>query len=261
LIHPFDDPAVIAGQGTIGLELLEQCPQLDTIVVPVGGGGLISGIAAAVKAIRPEVRIVGVETAAIPAALRSRKAGEIVTLPAAETIAEGISVRRIGEHTFRHIEAHVDELVAVEEEEIASAVLLLLEREKTVVEAACASVVAAVLGGYLGDLRGRTVVMLLSGGNIDVNLLSRIIDRGLARDGRLTSLSVRLADRPGALAGLTAVLAESGANVLRLDHRRGGEGVWLTEAVVDLVLETRGHDHVGSLLGRLEAAGYAHTRR
>jgi threonine dehydratase len=261
LIHPFDDPAVIAGQGTVGLELLEQCPEMDTVVVSVGGGGLISGLAVAIKTVRPSVRIVGVEAATIPAALRSREAGERVTLPAAETIAEGISVRRIGEHTFPHIERYVDDLVAVGEEEIASAVLLLLEREKTVVEAACASTVAAVLGGHAGDLRGRRVVMVLSGGNIDVNLLSRIIDRGLARDGRLTTLSVRLRDRPGALAGLTRVLAESGANVLRLDHRRGGEGVWLTEAVVDLTLETRGPDHVEGLLARLDEAGYPHSQR
>lgn len=256
LVHPFDDPAVIAGQGTIGLELLEQCPGLDTVVVPVGGGGLISGIATAIKSIRPEVRVVGVETAAIPAALRSREAGERVTMPAAETIAEGIAVRRIGQETFALIERYVDELVAVDEEAIASAVLLLLEREKTVVEAACAVTVAATLGGHLGDLAGRTVVMMLSGGNIDVNLLSRIIDRGLARDGRLTRLDVRLQDRPGALASLTALLADSGANVLRLEHVRGTEGLWLTEATVQLTLETRGPDHVGSLVARLEEAGY-----
>lgn len=261
LVHPFDDPAVIAGQGTIALELLEQCADLNVVVVPVGGGGLISGIATALKELRPSVRIVGVEAANIPAALRSREAGERVTVPVAETIAEGISVRRIGEHTFPLIERHVDELVAVDEEEIASAVLLLLEREKTVVEAACATTVAAVLNGHISDLQGAGVVMLLSGGNIDVNLLSRIIDRGLTRDGRLTHLDVRLRDRPGALAALTALLAETGSNVLRLEHRRGTAGLWVTEAVVELTLETRGREQVQDLLARLAEGGYDVTPR
>ena len=260
LVHPFDDPAVIAGQGTIGLELLEQVPGLDVVVVSVGGGGLIAGIAAAIKAIRPGVRIIGVESRALPAALRSREAGELVTIPAAESIAEGIAVRRIGEHSFELIQEHVDELLAVSEEEIASAVLLLLEREKTVVEAACATTVAAVVNGHIRGLEGKNVVMMLSGGNIDVSLMSRIIERGLIQDGRLANLVVRLRDRPGALATLTAVLAESGANVLSLDHRRGHGGVWLTEAEVSLTLETRGRAHVEELVALLGARGFTVQR-
>ncbi|HEU0076628.1 MAG TPA: threonine ammonia-lyase, partial [Longimicrobiaceae bacterium] len=257
LIHPFDDPLVIAGQGTVGLELLEQVPEMDVVVVPVGGGGLISGIAMAVKELRPEVRVVGVEAATLPAALRAREAGEPVTIPPAQTIAEGIAVRRIGDNTFRLIERYVDELVVVDEEEIASAVLLLLEREKTVAEAACASGVAAVVGGHVAGLEGKNVVMVISGGNIDVNLLSRIIERGLIRDGRLAHLRVRVDDRPGALATLTALLAAQGANVLTLEHRRGVQGLWLTEAEIDLALETRGREHVTELVRVLAGEGYA----
>ena len=256
LIHPFDMEAVIAGQGSIGLELLEQCPEMDVVVVPVGGGGLISGIALAIKEVRPEVRLVGVESSVLPAAYRAREAGELVTIPGAETIADGIAVRRIGDNTFGLIQKYVDELVVVDEAEIASAVLLLLEREKTVAEPAAATSVAAAVYGTLGGLVGKNVVMLLSGGNVDVTLLSRIIDRGLLKDGRMAELVVRVSDRPGALARLTAALAESGANIVSLEHRRGHGTVWVTEAEIALTLETRGQDHVKELVESLTAAGY-----
>jgi threonine dehydratase len=256
LIHPFDDPAIIAGQGTIGLELLEQCPEMDVVVVGVGGGGVISGIATAIKEVRPEVRVIGVESDALPAALRARQAGELVTIPPAETIAEGIAVRRIGEQTFRQIERYVDELVTVSEEEIAAGVLLLLEREKTVAEAACATTVAAVLEGHIADLQGKHVVMLLSGGNIDVGLMSRIIERGMVQDGRRAYMRVRVKDRPGVLAALTTMLAETGANIFKLDHNRATAGLWVTEVEIDLGLETRGRAHVEQITTRLRAAGY-----
>lgn len=256
LIHPFDMDDVIAGQGSIGLELLEQCPEMDVVVVPVGGGGLISGIALAIKEIRPEVRVVGVESSVLPAALRAREAGQLVTIPPAETIADGIAVRRIGENTFSLLERYVDELVVVDEEEIASAVLLLVEREKTVAEPAAASSVAAAVYGTLGGLVGKNVVMVLSGGNVDVTLLSRIIDRGLLKDGRMAQLTVRVPDRPGALASLTAMLGDAGANIVSLEHRRGHGSVWVTEAEIALTLETRGRDHVAELVERLTAAGY-----
>jgi threonine dehydratase len=256
LIHPFDMEPVIAGQGTIGLELLEQCPEMDVVIVPLGGGGLIAGIALAIKEIRPEVRVVGVESSALPAALRAREAGELVTIPPADTIADGIAVRRIGERSFALIERYVDELVAVDEEEIASAVLLLLEREKTVAEPAAAASVAAAVYGQVGGLVGKNVVMLLSGGNVDVTLISRIIERGLVKDGRMAHLNVRVKDRPGALATLTAVLAESGANIVSLEHRRGLGEVWVTEAEIALTLETRGRDHVDEIAGMLTQAGY-----
>ncbi len=256
LIHAFDDEYISAGQGTIGIELLEQCPEMDVLVVPVGGGGLIGGIALAVKSVRPEVRVVGVEAETLPAALRARQAGKIVAVEPGETIADGIAIRRVGDVNFPILEQWVDDLVTVSEEEIASAVLLLLEREKTVAEPAAAVTLAAVLGGQVGPIAGRNVVMVLSGGNIDVNLLSRIIDRGLTNDGRLTRLEVRVPDRPGALAGLTARVAEKGANVLRLEHRRGTHGMWLTEVEVELVLEMRGRTHVDELVAFLVASGY-----
>ena len=256
LIHPFDDPAVIAGQGTIGLELLEQVPEADVVVVGVGGGGIISGIALAMKELRPEVRVVGVESAVLPAALRAREAGRPVVIPPADTIAEGIAVRRIGDVTFRHMERYVDELVTVSEEEIAAGVLLLLEREKTVAEAACATTVAAVVNGHVGGLEGKNVVMVLSGGNIDVTLMSRIIERGLVQDGRRALLRVRVNDRPGTLAALTALLAETGANIQKLDHNRAMADLWVTEAEIDLMLETRGREHVAQIVERLAGAGY-----
>jgi threonine dehydratase len=256
LIHPFDDPGIIAGQGSIGLEVLEQVPYVDVVVCAVGGGGIISGIATAIKETRPGVRVVGVESAALPAALRAREAGELVTIPPAETIAEGIAVRRIGENTFGLIERYVDELVVVSEEEIASGVLLLLEREKTVAEAACATTVAAVVGGHVADVAGKNVVMILSGGNIDVTLMSRIIDRGLVQDGRRATLRVRVKDRPGALAALTAQLAKTGANVLRLDHNRAMADLWVTEAEIDLTLELRGRDHLQQVIAALRAEGF-----
>jgi threonine dehydratase len=256
LIHPFDDPGIIAGQGTIGLELMEQVPELDVVVCGVGGGGIISGIALAIKETRPEVRIIGVESAALPAALRAREAGRPVVIPPAETIAEGIAVRKIGEVTFGHIERYVDELVTVSEEEIAAGVLLLLEREKTVAEAACATTVAAVVNGHIAGLAGKNVVMVLSGGNIDVTLMSRIIERGLVQDGRRAHLRVRVKDRPGTLAALTALLADTGANVQKLDHNRAMADLWVTEAEIDLTLETRGRPHVGEIVARLTAAGY-----
>jgi threonine dehydratase len=256
LIPPFDDPAIIAGQGTIGLELLEQVPELDVVVCGVGGGGIISGIALAIKEIRPEVRIVGVESAALPAALRAREAGRPVVIPRAETIAEGIAVRKIGDVTFPHVERYVDELVTVSEEEIAAGVLLLLEREKTVAEAACATTVAAVCGGHVRGVAGKNVVMILSGGNIDVTLMSRIIERGLVQDGRRAHLRVRVKDRPGALAALTALLADVGANVQKLDHNRAMADLWVTDAEIDMTLETRGRAHVGQIVERLTQAGY-----
>ena len=256
MIHPFDDADVIVGQGTIGLELLEQCPELDVVVVPLGGGGLISGIAAAVKASKPGTRVIGVEAENLPTAHSARSAGELVTIPAGETIADGIAVRRCGDRTYPLIEELVDDIVLVSEEEIATAVLLLLEREKTVVEPAAATTLAAAVRGSLGEVAGKNVVMVLSGGNIDVNLLSRIIERGLAHDGRLAELVVCVPDRPGALAGVTALLAEQGANILQLDHRRGAAGLRITEVEVEMTLETRGRSHVESIVSAMEAAGY-----
>lgn len=256
LLHPFDDRQVIAGQGTIGLEILEQCPGVEVVVVPVGGGGLIAGVACALKERRPSIRVIGVEAARLPAALRAREARGLVTVPPNETIADGIRVQRIGELTHPLIERYVDDLVTVEEEEIARAVLLLLEREKTVAEPAAATTLAAVVGGRVEGLEGREVVMVLSGGNIDVNLLSRIIDRGLINDGRMAELEVRVQDRPGSLAALTALIAAQDANVLSLHHRRSAPKLGITEAEIDVTLETRGREQVVELIGVLQSNGF-----
>lgn len=255
-VHPFDDLRVIAGQGTLGLELLDQRPDVSGVIVAVGGGGLIAGIAVAIKARRPDVRVVGVEANAIPAMQRSLEAGRSVVLPAAPTIADGIAVRQVGDLTLALARKYVDEIVTVSEEEIANAILLLLEIEKTVVEGAGAAPLAALLNRRLG-LQGACVVLVLSGGNIDVTMLSRIIDRGLVKDGRLVRLGVLLRDRPGALARLTSLIAEERANILHIEHDRAfSRGATIDETEVELTLETSGRDQIEQLKARLEAAGY-----
>ncbi|MGH7403897.1 MAG: threonine ammonia-lyase, partial [Candidatus Rokuibacteriota bacterium] len=232
-VHPFDDPRVIAGQGTIGLELVAQVPGLDAVLVPVGGGGLVSGVALAVKAQRPAVEVIGVQTQEVPAMTSALTAGTRVTVPAATTIADGIAVRRVGEHTFQLARRHVDRLVTVTEEEIANAILLLLEIEKTVVEGAGAVPLAALANRRVA-LEGRTVALIVSGGNIDVNVIARVIERGLVKDGRLVRLRVRLRDRPGALARLTALVAEARANVLRIEHDRAFSRAPVGDSEVEL---------------------------
>jgi threonine dehydratase len=255
-VHPFDDERVIAGQGTIGLELLEQRPDLDAIVVPVGGGGLASGVGVAVKSRRPGVRLVGVQTDALPSMRRALEAGRPVRLDPASTIADGIAVREVREHTLALTKSYVDDLVTVSEEELARAVLLLVEIEKAVVEGAGAAPLAALLNRQLG-LEGLTVVLVLSGGNIDVTMLARIIEHGLVKDGRLVRLSVVLRDRPGALARLTALVAEQRANVVHIEHDRAfARWSAIGETEVALTLETSGRDHIDRLLARLRDAGY-----
>ena len=255
-VHPFDDPRVIAGQGTLGLELLEQLPDVEAVLVPVGGGGLVGGVALAVKAKRPDVRVIGVQSAALPAMSRSLERGERVRVDPAPTIADGIAVRQVGALTLDLARRWVDRVVTVDEEELANAVLLLLEIEKTVVEGAGAAPLAALLNRRL-DLEGRRVALVLSGGNIDVTMLSRIIERGLVKDGRVVRLGVLLRDIPGALARLTALIAEERANILHILHDRAFSphaGIGQTE--VELTLETSGPDQIAAVKRRLEAAGY-----
>ncbi len=255
-VHPLDDDRVIAGQGTIALELLEQQPTMDAVIVPVGGGGLIAGLALALKTRRPDVRLIGVEAGAIPAMRDAVAAGHRVTAPAAATIADGIAVREVGERAFAIVRKHVDELVTVSEEELANAILRLLESEKTVVEGAGAASVAALLNRPLG-LAGQTVVALLSGGNIDVTMLARIIERGLVKDGRLVKLRVVLRDRPGALMQLTVIVAAERANIVHIVHDRAfSDWVAVGETEVELTLVTSGRDHIDRLVARLGAAGY-----
>ena len=254
-VHPFDDPRVIAGQGTIGLELVAQVPDLEAVLVPVGGGGLAAGIAVAVKARRPGVEVIGVQADEIAAMKAAWASGERVTVSPAPTIADGIAVRRAGEHTLALCRRWVDQMVSVSEEEIANAILLLLEIEKTVVEGAGAVPLAALVNKKVA-LAGKTVALVLTGGNIDVNLVSRIIERGLVKDGRLVRLAVMLRDRPGQLARLTALVAEMRANVLHILHDRAFSRARLSETEVELTLETSGREQIEAVKRHLTAAGY-----
>jgi len=252
-VHPFDDDAVIAGQGTVGLEIIEQNPYLDAAIVPIGGGGLIGGIACAIKETNPKVKIIGVQTARLPSMVAAVEAGRPVTLAPAQTIADGIAVRRAGERTLPLVQRYVDDIVAVDEEEIANAILFLLEREKTVAEGAGAAGVAALLQKKTG-LAGKKVVVLVCGGNIDVNFLSRIIERGLVKDGRLVRLRLRIRDYPGALHAVTGILSELRANILSVLHDRAYYGVSLGETGIDVTLETRGREHIEEIEKRLAEA-------
>jgi len=254
-VHAFDDDAIIAGQGTIGLELLEQEWDLEAIVVPVGGGGMIGGIACAVKELRPEIKVVGVETARVPSMIRAVEGHAPVTLPPASTIGDGIAVRRAGDRTLPLVERYVDEIVTVDEEEIANAILLLLEREKTVAEGAGA-VGAAALLNHKTSLKGLRTAVVISGGNIDVNFLSRIIERGLVKDGRLVRLRLRALDQPATLHKVLGLIAEKRANVMDIVHDRAHYGVHLGETVIDLTLETRGRPHADEIVAALVAGGY-----
>jgi threonine dehydratase len=257
LVHAYDDERVIAGQGTIGLELLEQLPDVRTVVVPIGGGGLISGIAVAMKEQRPDIRIVGVEASAAASALASRRAGRIIAIESADTIADGIAVKRPGDLTFPLIERYVDDIVAVDEVEIAAGVHMLLERQKLLAEGAGAVALAALLTGKIPVRRGEQVVMILSGGNIDLNLAGRIVDRGLVADGRLARLAVTVPDRPGSLALLTRLVAEAGANVLEVAHGRAFADISVRDVEIVMLLETRGSDHVNAITKVLEDHGVA----
>jgi len=259
LIHAFDDDAVIAGQGTLGLEILEQQPDIEVIVAPIGGGGLIGGIACAAKERNQAVRVFGVQPAKLPSMKAAVEHGSPVTLKPAATIADGIAVRRAGERTFPLVQKYVDDIVTVEEEEIANAILLLLEREKTLAEGAGAASIAAVLNHKL-PLEGKKIAVLVCGGNIDVTLLARIIERGLVKDGRLVRLRVHLTDYPGALHRLTGILAELRANIVETAYDRAYHGVNLGDTAIDITMETRGPAHIAELLAALLAAGYAHER-
>jgi threonine dehydratase len=259
LIHAFDDDAVIAGQGTLGLEILSQTPDIDVIVSPIGGGGLIGGIACAVKETNPKLKVYGVQPSRLPSMKAAVAQGRPVTLESAKTIADGIAVRRAGERTLPLVQKYVDDIVTVEEEEIANAILLLLEREKTLAEGAGAAAIAAVLNRKL-PLEGKRIAVLVCGGNIDVTLLSRIIERGLVKDGRLVRLRVHLPDYPGALYRLTGILADHRANIVETAYDRAYHGVNLGDTAIDITMETRGPEHIAELLRALESAGYTHER-
>ncbi len=249
-IHAFDDPDVIAGQGTLGPEILEECPDLDTVIVPIGGGGLISGVATAVKELKPGVKVVGVEAAGAASAKAALEQGQPTALSAVHTLADGIAIKRVGDVTFPIIQRCVDEIVTVDEDEIAAAVLLLLERSKTVVEGAGATPAAALM--YHGKVaKGKTVVLLLSGGNIDVNMLGKIIDSGLAKSGRFMTVEVVLDDVPGSLYALLGHISRLEANVLTIEHNRTSAKAPFRKTFVTLHLETRGYYHVEEIAREL----------
>jgi threonine dehydratase len=258
-VHPFDDDAVIAGQGTLGLELLEQVPTVEVVFVAIGGGGLASGLACAMKETNPGVRVIGVQAARLPSMKLAVERKTLVTVPASTTIADGIAVRRAGNRTLPMIEKYVDEIVTVEEEEIASAVLLLLEREKILAEGAGAASLAALLYRKT-PVSAKKAVVVISGGNMDVTLLSRIIERGLVKDGRLVRLRVHLPDYPGALHRLTGVLAELRTNIVATSYDRAYFGVNFGDTTIDLTMETRGPEHIEELSAALKQAEYVFER-
>jgi threonine dehydratase len=254
-IHPFDDEQVIAGQGTIGLEILEEAPGVEAIVVPIGGGGLISGIATIVKKRKPKVKIIGVQAAHAPSAFYSWKRKEIVEVKVKPTLADGIALRRVGEYTFSIIEKKVDEILTVEEDEIASAILMLMERKRVVAEGAGAAPLAALLSRR-GRIGARKVVLVISGGNIDVHLLDRIIEKGLAQTGRVVRFGVILRDVPGALAKLCGLIAQQDANILHIIHERAAKDIPIRFSKVILILETRGPEHIREIEKGLKEKGY-----
>lgn len=258
-VHAFNDDAIIAGQGTIGLEILTQVPDVEAIIAPIGGGGLLGGIAVAVKAIKPDVRIVGVQTSRVPSMQAAMREHEPVTVPPAATIADGIGVRRVGERNLEIAERYLDEYVTVEEEEIASAILLLLEREKTVAEGAGATACAALMQRRT-SLVNKVTVCLVCGGNIDPIFLTRIIERGLVKDGRLVRIRIRTNDHPGSLHAVTGIFARLRANVIEISHERAYFNVRLGYTAIDFTLETRGSDHVEELLAALTEANYQFER-
>lgn len=258
-IHPFDDDAVIAGQGTLGLELLEQVPAVEVVFVAIGGGGLASGLGCALKETKPDIHVIGVQAERLPSMKLAVATGQVRVVPAATTLADGIAVRRAGDRTLPLVQKYIDEIVTVEEEEIASAVLLLLEREKILAEGAGAAPLAALLYRK-ANVFGKKAVVVISGGNMDVTLLSRIIERGLVKDGRLVRLRVHLPDYPGALHRLTGVLAELRTNIVATTYDRAYFGVNFGDTTIDLTMETRGPEHIEELSAALKEAEYVFER-
>jgi threonine dehydratase len=254
-VHAYDDPFIMAGQGTLGVEVHEAIEDLDTVLVPIGGGGLIAGVATALKALRPNIRVVGVQAEGASSVAPSLQKGRVVPLDEVQTMADGIACRTLGSQTFAVIQRHVDEVVTVSEAEIAEAILFLLERAKTTAEGAGAVSLAAVIGGHV-DVEGEKACCVVSGGNIDMNLLGRIIQQGLVKADRIMAFETTVPDRPGAIVALLDLLARNRANVLDVDHDRYRLGVPLHRVAVDIHLETRGADHATQLIAAMRGAGY-----
>jgi threonine dehydratase len=255
-VHAFDDPMVMAGQGTIGLEILDDLPEVETVVVPVGGGGLVAGIATAVTERAPDARVVGVQAEGASSAAQSLRKGEVHELDAVDTMADGIATRSVGERTFEVIRERVDDVVTVSDSDIAVALTHLLERGKTLVEGAGAVPLAAVLDGAFDYDDGEVVVPVLSGGNIDMNLLTTVIVRGLVETGRYIKIRTVLKDRPGSLEELLEIIADERANIYAIQHDRTSRDIGMSDTEVELDLETRGPEHVDELLDAIRDAGY-----
>lgn len=255
-IHPFDDEDVIAGQGTIGLEILEQVKDVDAIVVPIGGGGLISGVAFAVKAVNPKVKIYGVQASGAPSMLNSLRDNKIETLPSVSTIADGIAVKQPGAHTFEYCKKFVNGVVTVTDEEIATAILALMERQKMIAEGAGATPLAAIMAGKLPELKGKKICCLVSGGNIDVTILNRVVDRGLLMSGRKCTMNIELLDKPGQLVTVSKIIAACGANVVGVHHEHANAGSDVIGCFLRIDMETRDFEHIRKIRSALEQAGF-----
>ena len=254
-VHPFDNENVIAGQGTIGLEILDQMADVDAVIVPIGGGGLISGVACAIKSISPHVKVYGVQAAGAPSMYNAIHHGKMEALTSVSTIADGIAVKKPGELTYEMVKNYVDDIALVTEDEIAAAILALIEKQKMIAEGAGAVSVAAAMF-HKFPLEGKKVVSLISGGNIDVTSLSRVIDRGLMKSGRTTSLLIELADKPGQLMEVSRIIAQCGGNVISVHHERNGETESINGCYLRLSLETRNYDHVQQITQALRDAGF-----
>lgn len=255
-IHPFDDELVIAGQGSVGMEIINENPDIDTVIVPIGGGGLASGVAYAVKTLKPSVRVIGVQAEGAASMFSSLSHNKIEALQNILTIADGIAVKEPGQHTFELCQHYVDEIVTVTEDEICAAILTLIEHHKLIAEGAGAVSVAAAMFNKV-DLEGRNVCCIVSGGNIDVTILSRIINRGLMKSGRTIEMLIEMPDRPGSLLGLTTVIVRYGANIISIHHERNGESPDVNSCNLRIVLETRNAAHIRDIHVGIEAAGYA----
>lgn len=255
LIHPFDDPKVIAGQGTIGLEILNDMPDVEAVIVPIGGGGLISGVAFAIKSIKPEVKVYGVQASGAPSMVTSLHDGKIQHLSNVSTIADGIAVKEPGLNTFDICSRYVDDVVTVSDDEIAAAILTLIEQQKLVAEGAGAVSVAAAMFNKL-PIEGKKTVCLVSGGNIDVNILSRVITRGLTKSGRNCSFTIDLYDKPGQLSGVCNIIAQLGGNIISVTHERSNASTQINGCTLRIVMETRNAEHIEEIRQGLTSAGY-----
>ena len=253
--HPFDDEDVIAGQGTIGLELLEQLPDLDAVIVPIGGGGLISGVAFAIKHLNPNVKIYGVQASGAPSMLNSIEHNKIERMGFVRTIADGIAVKEPGEHTFEYCKKYVDEIVTVNDDEISTAILALIEQHKLIAEGAGAVAVAAAMFNKV-PIKGKKAICLVSGGNIDVTILSRVIGRGLQKSGRSYTMTIELVDKPGQLQHVSEIIARTGANVVSVHHERVSHTADINGCYLRLEMETRNQEHIDQIQYTLTAAGY-----